>query len=258
MQTATIHTIQLNNGVQMPTLGLGVYQLQGDEAVRAILWALEAGYRHIDTAALYMNEKEVGRSIKQSGIPRSEIFVTTKIYPTSFLFAEEAFERSLDNLQMDYVDLYLIHWPEAGKSNAWKILERIYAQKQARAIGVSNYAIEDLEYLLENTDIVPTVNQVEFHPFFYQPLLLKYCKEKNIALEAYSPLNRGNKLNHPALERIACKYDRTPAQIMLRWSVQHGTILIPKSAKKDRIIENSKIFDFELENEDMDRLNSLI
>ncbi len=252
-------TVRLNNGVDMPLFGLGVWQLaEGEETERAVLWALEAGYRLIDTAKIYGNEFSVGRAVAKSGVPRKEIFVTTKLWPTDFFRARAAFQRSLDKLGLSYIDLYLIHWPiPLVKSGIWKEFERIYAEGLVRAIGVSNYNINQLETLCSTGTIPPSVNQVLFHPFSYKKKLLDYCKSKNIVLEAYSPLARGRKLNHPIIADIARKYRKTPAQIMTRWSLQHGLIPIPKSGNKNRIIENAGVFDFQIENADMARLDDL-
>lgn len=244
-------TVKLYNGVEMPKIGLGVYGMHGEETEKAVTWALEMGYRHIDTAALYRNEREVGRAIKASGIPRDEIFVTTKLYPTNFLWAEAAFQTSLEKLNLDYVDLYLIHWPAPGKNRAWKVLENIYHNKLSRSIGVSNYSISQLDELKNRAEIMPMVNQVEFHPFSYRKELLEYCRKNNIAFEAYSPLSRGKQIGSEVLAKIAERMNKSSAQVMLRWSVQHGAIIIPKSVHQEWILENSKVFDFELGKEDM-------
>lgn len=250
-------TVALNNGMAMPILGLGTWKLKGREAEQAVRWALELGYRHIDTASLYGNEQEVGRAIKQSGLPRDQIFVTTKLWPTNFLRAEEAFQDSLERLGLEYVDLYLIHWPVVGKGRAWKVLEKLHEQKLTRAIGVSNYDIAQLGELLQTAAVRPAVNQVEFSPFDYQPALLAHCQTQGIALEAYSPLTQGRRLADPRLLEIAGKYGRTAAQILLRWAVQHQAVVIPKSAHWERIAENAQIFDFALEAPDMARLDAL-
>lgn len=239
----------------MPALGLGVYQMTDQEVEQAIKTALDIGYRHFDTAAFYKNEQAVGKVIRESGIPREEIFVTTKLWPTDYLFAEKAFERSLKNLDIDYIDLYLLHWPTPGKNRAWKSLERMYASERVKAIGVSNYSIIQLEELQKKSEILPAVNQVEFSPFLYQKELLVYCKEKGIQLEAYSPLTRGKKLNDNIIQEIANKYKKTPAQIMIRWSLQHGNVVIPKSSNPVRIAENANVFDFDLSSEDMLRVD---
>lgn len=251
-------TRKLANDVLMPTLGLGVYQTKkGEETQQAVRWALEAGYRHIDTAAFYGNERDVGIAIKTSGIPRDEIFVTTKLWVSGFLNPETAFEKSMDELGLEYIDLYLIHWPFPGKARAWKKLEEIYGMGKVRAIGVSNYSIKHLEALKKEAAIQPMVNQVEFSPFLYQQALLTYCESQNIALEAYSPLTRGKRLDTPLIGELAKKYGKTNAQIMIRWSLQHGLIVIPKSSKKERIKENADVFNFELSTEDMKKMDGL-
>jgi diketogulonate reductase-like aldo/keto reductase len=252
-------TIQLNNGRDMPVLGLGVARMaEGAETEQSVLWALEAGYRLIDTAKIYGNEASVGRAVRKSGIAREEIFVTTKLWPSEFFRVRAALQKSLDKLGLSYIDLYLIHWPvPLVRSGIWKDFEKIYAAGLVRSIGVSNYSVKQLEALAAAADIPPAVNQVLFHPFSYKKELLDYCKSKNIALEAYSPLARGRKLNDPVIAEIAGKYAKAPTQIMIRWSLQHGLIPIPKSCNKNRIFENTKVFDFHIENDDMKVLDAL-
>ena len=252
-------TIRLNNGRDMPVLGLGVARMaHGAETEQAVLWALEAGYRLIDTAKIYGNEASVGSAVRKSGIAREEIFVTTKLWPTEFFRVRAAFQKSLDKLGLAYIDLYLIHWPvPLVKSRIWKDFEKLYAAGLVRSIGVSNYSVNQLAALAAAADIPPAVNQVLFHPFSYNKELLDYCKSKNMVLEAYSPLARGRTLNDPVIADIAEKYAKTPAQIMIRWSLQHGLIAIPKSRNKNRIFENAKVFDFHIENEDMKVLDNL-
>jgi diketogulonate reductase-like aldo/keto reductase len=252
-------TIRLNNGIDMPLLGLGVWQMsRGEETEKAILWALEAGYRLIDTAKIYRNEASVGKAVRTSGIPREEIFVTTKLWPSDFFRVRAAFQESLDKLGLAFIDLYLIHWPiPVVKSAVWKSLEKIYAEGLVRAIGVSNYSVDQLKALVSTAKIAPTVNQVRFNPFSYKQKLLDFCKSKNIVLEAYSPLARGQKLNDSLIVDIAKKYGKTPAQIMIRWSLQHGLIPIPKSSRKERIVENAAVFDFQIAKNDMTRLDNL-
>ena len=251
--------IQLNNGRDMPVLGLGVARMaEGAETEQSVLWALEAGYRLIDTAKIYGNEASVGRAVRKSGIAREEIFVTTKLWPSEFFRVRAALQKSLDKLGLAYIDLYLIHWPvPLVRSGIWKDFEKIYAAGLVRSIGVSNYGVKQLEALAAAADIPPAVNQVLFHPFSYKKALLDYCKSKNIALEAYSPLARGRKLNDPVIAQLAGKYVKAPAQIMIRWSLQHGLIPIPKSSNKKRIFENTKVFDFHIENDDMKVLDNL-
>jgi methylglyoxal/glyoxal reductase len=251
----------LNNGVKIPRLGFGVYQTPvGEITFHAVKYALKIGYRHIDTAWLYGNEGDVGRAVLESGIGREKIFITTKVWDTDqgYISTIAACERSLRRLGLPYIDLYLIHWPVQGKSkDTWKAMIQLLKDGKARAIGVSNYQTFDLQELLENFDVVPSVNQVEFHPFLYQEKLLRFCKEHRIQLEAYSPLTRGNKLNHSTLVSLAKKYSKTSAQILIRWSLQHDLVVIPKSIHENRIKENSEVFDFQLEEDDMKLLNSL-
>ncbi|MBP9762547.1 aldo/keto reductase [Patescibacteria group bacterium] len=252
-------TKTLNNGLEMPALGLGVYQIpKGLQTEQAVLWALEAGYRHIDTASFYGNEADVGRAIRKSGIQREEIFVTTKLWPTDFWRAEAAFQASLEKLGFEYLDLYLIHWPlPIGKGHAWNVLERLYKRGVVKAIGVSNYSIRDLTQLLKTADVLPTVNQVEFSPFLYRKELLDYCQSQHIQLEAYSPLTRGKRLYDPAIDQLAKRYQKTPAQLMISWSLQHGLVVIPKSSNQARIKENAQVFDFEISQTDMEYLDGL-
>jgi diketogulonate reductase-like aldo/keto reductase len=252
---------KLNNGVEIPYLGLGVYQSPpGEITLRAVKYALKIGYRQIDTAELYGNEKDVGRALRESGIRREDVFITTKVWNShqgydSTLYACEG---SLGRLGLSYVDLYLIHWPVQGLGDeTWRAMIKLLHQGKARAIGVSNYSIRELNELLEKSDIVPAVNQVEFHPFLYQEDLLRFCKNNNIQLEAYSPLTRGKRLNHPKILELAKKYNKTPAQVLIRWSLQHNVIVIPKSIHEARIKENSQVFDFQLEPKDMKLLDSL-
>jgi methylglyoxal/glyoxal reductase len=258
--TLQSHAI-LNNGVEIPRLGLGVYQTPtGEATLNAVRYALKIGYRHIDTAWLYGNEGDVGRAVRESGIRREEVFVTTKVWNSDQGYGSTltACERSLRRLGLSYVDLYLIHWPVQGKNkDTWKAMIQILREGKATAIGVSNYEIFHLEEILQNFDVVPSVNQVEFHPFLYQEELLQFCKSNRIQLEAYSPLTRGEKLSHPMLMSLAKKYSKTSAQILIRWSLQHGLVVIPKTIHENRIKENSQVFDFQLEEKDMELLNSL-
>ena len=258
--TLQSHAI-LNNKVEIPRLGLGVYQTAiGETTLRAVSYALKIGYRHIDTAWLYGNEADVGRAVRESGIRREEIFITTKVWDSDqgYDFTLTACERSLRRLGLSYVDLYLIHWPVQGKSkDTWKAMIQLLKDGKARSIGVSNYEIFDIQEILQNFDTVPSVNQVEFHPFLYQEKLLQFCKNNHIQLEAYSPLTRGEKLNHATVKTIAQKYDKTAAQILIRWGLQHDLVVIPKSIHEKRIKENSEVFDFQLEEQDMKLLNSL-
>ena len=251
--------VPLGNGTAIPVLGLGVWKMaEGEETEHAVNMALEAGYRHIDTAKLYGNERSVGKAVRESGIPRGDIFVTTKLWPTDFLAPERGFRNSLERLDIGYVDLYLIHWPVPFMSRKiWKTLERVYEEGLARAIGVSNFSIGDIEKLHGYARILPMANQVEFNPASHDLKLVEYCKEKNIVVEAYSPLSRGKLTSSPTVAAIAKQYGKTPAQVLIRWALQHGTIPLPKSSNKERIIENTNIFDFSLDPADMDRLNTL-
>ncbi len=249
--------IQLSSGKSMPLLGLGVWQIPRQQTKQAVLWALEVGYRLIDTAHIYGNEREVGEAIRESGIPREEIFVTTKLWPAHFLRARAAFAESLEKLGLEYVDLYLIHWPTPGKGHAWRALEKIYEEGLSKSIGVSNYSVEQLSRLLRSCKIPPSVNQVEFSPFLYRKELLEFCKEKNIVLESYSPLTRGKKLQEKVLQDIALRYQKSSAQVLIRWNLQHGAVVIPKSASQEHIKENFDVFDFGIFKEDMTKLDSL-
>ncbi|MCJ7771718.1 MAG: aldo/keto reductase, partial [Desulfobacterales bacterium] len=240
--------------------GLGVYITKPSECVYACLSSFEAGYRHIDTASIYGNEKEVGEAVKRSGTPREEIFVTTKLWNDDHSYdkALKAFDKSLKNLGLDYIDLYLIHWPGTDKrKEAWKALENIYESGRCRAIGVSNYMIHHLEELLGYANIIPAVNQVEFHAFLYLKDLLEFCAKHKIALEGYSPLARMKRLNNHVVEQMMKKYSKSYSQIMIKWSLQNDVITIPKSAKRERIFENANVFDFEISDKDMGVLNGL-
>ncbi len=253
---------KLNNGIEIPRLGLGVYQSPpGEITLRAVRYALKIGYRHIDTAELYGNESDVDRAVQESGIRRDDVFITTKVWNShqgydSTLYACEG---SLRRLGLSYVDLYLIHWPVQGLGDeTWKAMIKLLHQGKARAIGVSNYSIRELvNELLDKSDIVPAVNQVEFHPFLYQQELLRFCKNNNIQLEAYSPLTRAKRLNQSNIIEMAKKYGKAPSQILIRWSLQHDVVVIPRSIHESRIKENSQVFDFHVEPEDMKLLDSL-
>jgi diketogulonate reductase-like aldo/keto reductase len=251
----------LNNGLKMPWLGFGVYKINdGQEVEQAVCYALEAGYRSIDTAAVYGNERGIGKAIRESGIPREEIFLTTKVWNDAQREKRTlaAFEESLKRLRTEYVDLYLVHWPVKGcYQETWQVMEEIYQSGRAKAIGVSNFMIHHLEDILSDSQIVPAVNQIEFHPFLVHPELLKFCQEHKIQVEAWSPLMRGQIVNQSSIQKMAEKYDKTPAQIVLRWDLQHEVVTIPKSVHPDRIFENAKIFDFELSQADMEELDGL-
>jgi diketogulonate reductase-like aldo/keto reductase len=254
-------TTVLNNEVEMPWLGFGVFQIpEGEEVEQSVRWALETGYRSIDTAAAYGNEAGVGKAIRESGIPREEIFVTTKVWNSDQGYDNTlaAFDTSLQELAMSYVDLYLVHWPVEGKyKETWRALEEIYQSGRARAIGVSNFLTHHLKELLQDSGTVPAVNQVEFHPYLQQPDLQAFCRENRIQLEAWSPLIKGQVVDVPELVELGEKYGKSPAQVTLRWMLQHRVVTIPKSVHKNRIQENADIFDFELETEDMAVIDGL-
>ncbi len=256
-------TTTLHNGVKMPWIGLGVFKVQdGEEVVNSVKAALEAGYRSIDTAAIYQNEEGVGKGIAESGIPREELFIATKVWNADqgYDATLAAFDRSMEKLGLDYLDLYLIHWPAPaiGKYiETWKALEKLYKEGRIRAIGVSNFKIHHLEDIMANCEIVPMVNQVEYHPRFNQRELHAFCKKNQIQLEAWSPLMQGGLLEEPTLVEIANKYNKSTAQIIIRWDLQTEVVTIPKSTKPHRIAENADVFDFELTPEDMDKINAL-
>lgn len=264
MRERSVPLITLNNGVEIPQVGLGVFQTkEGDEVERAVEAALAAGYRLIDTAAIYGNEVGVGKAIKASGLPREEIFITTKLWNAHHAYdqALRAFDESLAKLDCGYIDLYLIHWPlpmEGKFTEAWKALEHLYDSKRVRAIGVSNFKPHHLEELLKGAETTPAVNQIELHPLFQQQATRAYCAEHGIVVESYSPLMQaGEALEHPTIAQLAQTYGKTPAQIILRWHVQSGFIVIPKSVKAERIQENINLFDFELSEADMRAIESM-
>lgn len=251
----------LNNGVKMPWLGLGVYKVQnGEEVIHSIKSAVNAGYRSIDTAAFYENEEGVGQAIKECGVPREELFITTKVWNDQHGYepALKAFEESRKKLKTDYVDLFLIHWPVTGMyKDTWRALEKLYKDGYIRAIGVSNFHIHHLKDLMGDCEITPAVNQVEFHPYLTQRNLHSFCREQGIQLEAWGPLARGAVVKDKIIQEIASKYKKTPAQIVLRWDVQKQVVTIPKSVQEYRIIENMEIFYFELTEDEMKKIDSL-
>ena len=256
-------TYTLANDVQIPCIGFGTWQTpDGETAINSVKAALKAGYRHIDTAACYGNEASVGQAIKESGVPREEIFVTSKVWNTERGYEKTlaAFETTMAKLDLDYVDLYLIHWPAAANqfenwkeinAQTWRALEELYIEGKVKAIGVSNFLPHHLEALLEGVKVVPMVNQIEYHPGFMQAESVAFCKAHNILVEAWSPLGTGNVLNNETLIMMAQKYSKTVAQICIRWVLQHGLLPLPKSITESRIIENTEEFDFEIKDEDM-------
>ncbi len=250
-------TLSLPGGIEMPLLGIGVWQIpDGPEAEDAVGWALEAGYRHVDTAQAYGNEASVGRALRAGGVPRDELFVTTKFFPGSRDPLREA-EASLERLGIDRLDLYLIHWPQGGATWAWPGMEAALSRGLTRAIGVSNFDLDELAEVIGAGEVPPLVNQVDFSPFSFRRRLLAACEERGVALEAYSPLTSGRDLGDPTVAEVARRAGRTPAQVMLRWAVQRGIPVIPKSTRRERIVENSLIFDFSLDEDEMATLDRL-
>lgn len=254
-------TTTLHNGVKMPWFGLGVWQVANDEeVVTAVKSALDVGYRSLDTAAAYKNEEGVGKAIKESGVAREEIFLTSKLWndDQGYESTLQAFEDSLKCLGVDYLDLYLIHWPVKGKyQDTWRAFEKLYKDGKIRAIGVSNFHKHHLEDLMTEAKVKPMVNQIEFHPLLTQKELHSYCKAENIQLEAWSPLAHGKLLDDPTLKQIGEKYGKTPAQVMIRWDLDHEVVTIPKSSNPERIKQNADVFDFQLSKEDMDQIDAL-
>ncbi|KAL2611203.1 hypothetical protein R1flu_022895 [Riccia fluitans] len=246
--------------VEIPMLGLGVWQASPKETVEAVSVALKNGYRHIDTACLYENEAAVGKAVRESGIPREEIFVTTKLWNSDHGYQRclRAFETSLRELGLDYVDLYLVHSPMAvnQRLDTWRAMEQILKSGKAKSIGVSNYGIQHLQELFSNCKVRPSCNQVELHPFNTRTELVSFCEKEGIVLQAYSPLTQGRKLRHRGLVEIAKQYNKSPAQIMIKWCLQKNFVVLPKSTTPSRIIENISVFDFEISREDMAKLDS--
>lgn len=251
----------LNNGVKIPWLGLGTYKVEdGQQVENAVKFALKHGYRSIDTASFYDNEAGIGKAIKESDVSREEIFVTTKVWNDMHGYDKtiQSFEESRKKLGLEYIDLFLIHWPVPGKYlDTWKAMEKLYKDGLIRAIGVCNFKEHHLDVLLQNCEIKPTVNQVELHPQFSQKGLRDYCKKHEIQVEAWAPLMKGIILSNPIINKIAEKHGKTPAQVVLRWHLQNEVVIIPKSVKEHRIVENANIFDFQLDGEDMNQIDSL-
>ena len=254
--------IALNDGARIPQVGLGVWQTPNDEAAPAVKAALSAGYRHVDTAAVYENEEGVGEGIRQSGIDRSDIFLTTKLWNTEQGYDQtlKAFDASLKRLGTDYVDLYLIHWPSAHRGlfvDTWKAFVKLKEEGRAKSIGVSNFYPEHIEKIVAETGVVPVINQIELHPDFQQREARAFHEKHGIATQSWSPLGQGKLLGHPAVADIATKLGRTPAQVIIRWHIDNGLVVIPKSVTPSRIAENFNVFDFKLSAEDLDTLNGL-
>ncbi|MBN1599647.1 MAG: aldo/keto reductase [Bacteroidales bacterium] len=254
-------TFKLLNGVEIPYFGLGVYNAsEGTETYNAVTYALEAGYRLIDTATLYYNEKSVGKAVADSTIPREEVFITTKVWNTDqgYQRTKDAFQRSLEYLRVEYIDLYLIHWPVSNLFfETWQAIEELYSEGLVKAIGVSNFRQYHLTELINNSKIKPMINQVEFHPYYQQNDLVKFCQANDIVFEAWAPIMRGRVSQIPEIVSIARKYNKSPIQVVLRWNLQRDIITIPKSSKKERIISNAEFFDFELNEEEITLINSL-
>jgi methylglyoxal/glyoxal reductase len=254
-------TLPFNSGTSIPVLGFGVWQLQpGPVTRKSVGEALKVGYRHIDTAKIYGNEADVGEAVRASGLHRSEVFVTTKVWNGDQGYASTlaACDESLAKLGLGYIDLYLIHWPVPGKgAETWRALEKLKADNKCRAVGVSNYQVRELDELGRQSKTVPAADQVEFNPFHYPKDVEARCKQAGTVLEAYSPLSRGQSLGNPKLAAIAAKVGRSPAQVMLRWGLQHGAVVLPRSSKGDHIAENAQVFDFDLPREVMAALDGL-
>ena len=259
---------QLNNGNKIPAIGFGTYKAQEDEGISAVKKAIDTGYRLIDTAAKYENEEAVGKAIKQSGVAREELMITTKLWRENLGYesTKKAFETSLAKLDLDYIDLYLIHWPANAKNyenwqkannDSWRAMEELVKEGKIKNIGVSNFWPEHLEPLLEAAEIEPVINQIEFHPGYWQPELTRYCKENNILVESWSPLARGKVFESEEIKAIAKKYNKSVAQICLRWILEHNALVIPKSSTPERIEDNFDIFDFQLNAEDIKTIDNL-
>ena len=256
-------TVTLANGVKMPRLGLGTWKsAEGAEVEQSVRWALDIGYRHVDTAAIYGNERGVGSAVRDSGVPREQVFVTTKVWNDDQRAGRDAvlraFDESLRRLGMDYVDLYLVHWPVKGMyKEAWRALETVYEGGRAKAIGVSNFLVHHLTDVLADARVKPMVNQVEFHPRLLQRDLMEFCRREAVVQEAWSPLMKGKVAEIPAIREIAAEHGKTPAQVVLRWNLQHGVVTIPKSVRRERLEENAALFDFQLAADEMAKIDAL-
>jgi diketogulonate reductase-like aldo/keto reductase len=256
-----IPSLRLANGVELPQVGLGVYQAaRGDETRQAVLAALELGYRHVDTARAYGNERDVGAALRESGVPRAEVFVTTKLWNDDQGYDQTlaAFDESMKRLGLEVLDLYLLHWPVPGKRlDSWRALERLHREGRIRAIGVSNFMVHHLDELLARAEVVPAVDQIEVSPFLQQRAVREHCARHGIVVEAYSPLTKGERIGHPVVGAVARRVGRTPAQVLLRWGIQHGMVTLPKSTRRERIAENAALFDFALAADAMAELDAL-
>jgi diketogulonate reductase-like aldo/keto reductase len=254
-------TLPLRGGVEIPALGLGVYQSRpGEETRDAVKVALAAGYRHVDTARAYRNERDVGEALRESGVPRDEIFLTTKLWNSDHGYDAtlRACDESLARLGVERVDLYLVHWPVEGlRRESWRAMEKLLADGKARAIGVSNYTIRHLDELAATAQALPSVNQVELHPFLQQRALLERCRALGVQVEAYAPLVKAQRMSHPVIARVAQRHGKTPAQVLVRWGLEHEVVTIPKSVTPERIRENAQVFDFALDAEDLAALDAL-
>ncbi|MCL4695345.1 MAG: aldo/keto reductase [Candidatus Hydrogenedentes bacterium] len=261
MIESTHAAVKLSNGIEMPLLGLGVWRSgPGAETEQAVRWALDAGYRHIDTAAIYQNEESVGKGVAESDVPRDEVFVTTKVWNTDqgYDTTLRAMETSLKKLGLEYVDLYLVHWPVKGKfKDTWRAMEVIYESGKAKAIGVSNFLVHHLEDLLGSAKVAPMVNQVEFHPRLQQPELLAFDQKHGIAHEAWAPIMKGRVNDIPELQAIAKQHGKSPVQVTIRWELQKGVVTIPKSVHQERIVNNADVFDFELTADELATIDGL-
>ncbi|MBP7087252.1 MAG: aldo/keto reductase [Methanomassiliicoccales archaeon] len=257
---ASSFRFRLNNGVEVPALGLGTYKLTGEQAYAPVRMALDCGYRHIDTASFYENEEAIGRAVRESEVPREEVFITSKVWNTEQGFEEtlDAFDRTLQRLGTDYLDLYLVHWPVSEKRlDTYRALERLYKDGRVRAIGVSNFTVRHLQELYGACQVMPAVNQVEMSPFLFQKDLLEHCQARDVLVTAFSPFGRGQVLGDPVLAEIGRRHRKTPAQVILRWCLQKGMAVIPRSADLGHLRQNSQVFNFSLDKEDMDKLDLL-